>query len=98
MIDAMRNDINEYQKNPADFEVASYSEMEKKKLIEYMSSFELFAVAGLIYDCVLGEQLGDENIGYTDGKYLWTSQDIYHIEKYNAAVTDEFLKIALGNN
>ena len=35
MIDAMRNDINEYQKNPADFEVASYRATSKFMFIYY---------------------------------------------------------------
>ena len=41
---AMASRINMSQKNPGGFEVRTYKESEKKKLLEYMRSFEFFEV------------------------------------------------------
>lgn len=89
---ALKNKINAYEKNPEKFDVYSYDEAEKKKLLEYMRSFEPSAVAGLVYDFVTKTQMKQENLGYTDDEFSWSSSDIYHIEKYNAAVSEEFIK------
>ena len=78
-------------------EVMEYSSKEKLNLLKYMRAFEPFAVAGKVYDCRTGERLKTENAGYNDGTYIWTEEDIYHIEKYNAAVTEDFLKAATGS-
>lgn len=75
------------------FETIEYETMLKDKILKYLKSWEIFAVAGMVHDCVTGERLKIENVGYNDGQYVWSEQDIYHIEKYNAAVTEEFLNI-----
>ena len=87
---AMKDHITMYEPEPARFATRRYTSAEKQKLLQYMRSFEFFAVAGLIYDCVKGNCLREENLGYTDGEYSWSSQDIYHIEQYDAAVTAAF--------
>lgn len=93
---AMASRINMSQKNPAGFEVRTYKESEKKKLLEYMRSFECFAVAGLIEDCKTGEMLNEEDLGFNDGTFIWSSQDIYHLERYDAAACEEFIKKVVG--
>lgn len=75
----------------------SYSNDEKRKLIEYMTKYEDFAVAGRVKDIVENKELQKDNLCYTDGSFVWCTQDIYHIEKYNAAVTEDFLKAATGS-
>ena len=93
---AMASRINMSQKNPAEFAVRTYEESEKKKLLEYMRSFEFFEVAGLIEDCKTGEMLKEENLGFNDGTFVWCSQDIYHLERYDAAACEEFIKKVVG--
>jgi len=88
--------ITMYEKNPAEFEVRTYEASEKKKLLEYMRSFEFFEVAGLIEDCRTGEELREECLGFNDGTFVWSSQDIYHLERYDAAVCEEFIKKVVG--
>ena len=67
-----------------------------------MSSFEYYGVAGLVYDCVTGEVQFKENgrpyedVAYHDGEFRWCEQDMYHIKRYNAAVTDEFFQKVMG--
>ena len=84
-----------YSSNNRDFDRRDYSEDEKKALLEYMAAFKPNAVAGLVFDVVTQEWQKDENLGYTDGTFIWASQDTYHVDKYNAAVTEEFLASAI---
>ena len=95
---AMISNITMYEKDPARFEERAYGETEKKKILEYMRSFEPCAVAGRVEDCKTGERTKEENIGFSDGLFLWCSQDIYHLERYDAAVCEDFAKMIIGNN
>ena len=88
---AMSNQITIYERDLSGFSIHPYKSEEKKKIIAYMKSFEPNSVAGLIEDCITGERQSEENLGFTDGHFSWSSQDIYHIEKYNAAVSDDFI-------
>lgn len=87
---AMKNHITPFEKSPSLFVKKEYSEGEKKKIVSYMLSIEPDTALGLIWDCVAGKEVRKENVGYQDEEFMWTSQDVYHIEKYNAAVTDQF--------
>jgi len=71
---------------------ANYTAGEKKAILEYMSMFEAYAAAGLIEDLFTGERTKEEDIGYNDGEYIWSTQDMYHIEKYDVPVREPFLK------
>lgn len=77
------------------FNVKEYSANEKKQIIAYMKSVEPSGIAGKVYDCVEGELTTYENLFYENNGYVWNSQDVYHIEKYNAAVKEDFLKKAV---
>lgn len=80
----------------SNFKKRNYDIDEKKRLIQYMNTAgELCAAAGYVDDLVTGKETRIENGGYHDGFYEWSTQEIYHIDKYNAAVSDEFLKRAL---
>ncbi len=96
MKQAMVSPLTMFEKDPARFEVRTYEESEKKKILEYMRSFECFAIAGLIEDCRTGEMTDEENLGFNDGTFVWCSQDIYHLERYDAAVCEEFIKKVVG--
>lgn len=91
MMYAMNNSITPFEDNPSGFDRTDYSAEAKKKIVSYMNSIEPDTALGLIWDCVKGEEVRQENVGYEDEKFIWSAQDIYHIDKYNAAVTDEFL-------
>ena len=84
-----------YCSNSRDFDRCNYNVEEKKALLEYMSAFKPHAVAGLVFDVVTQEWQKDENLGYTDGTFIWTSQDAYHVNKYNAAVKENLLTNAI---
>ena len=88
---AMQDVITIYRQNPSGFCTRLYTPEEKQRIIAYMESFEPFAISGLVNDCVTGESSMKDNLGFTDGVFCWSAQDIYHINKYSAAVRDEFL-------
>ena len=88
---AIKSRINIFNDSPGVFERRKYSENEKKMLIEYMGSGELCGVVGYVDDCVEGKQLDMDNGAYRDEGFVWTTSDMYHIEHYDAAVTDEFI-------
>ncbi len=94
---AMRNHITPFEKNPSAFGRYDYSVNDKKKIIAYMKSPEPDTALGLVWDCVEAKETREENVGYEDNTFMWSSQDIYHIEKYNAAVTEDFLKHILND-
>ena len=72
-----------------------YEQDAKSELLKYMRSFDACAIAGLMHDPVSGERFKEENLGFTDGVYCWSSQNIYDIEKYNFAVSEEFMRAAI---
>ena len=90
MSGALKQPITIFENEPSKFAVKKYNQAEKNDIVSYMKSFEPFAAMGMVVDCVTGKQQKEENVGYTDGEFVWSSQDIYHIEKYNAAVADKF--------
>ena len=91
MMDVMKDAIS-YEAKQCGFTSMEYEPAKKRAILDYMKSFDPFAVAGMVYDCRTGVKLRTENVGYNDGKFMWSEQDIYHIDKYNASVTEEFLK------
>ena len=92
---ALRDSINIFGKDSAKFSRRTYNNYEKKKLLDYMRSFEPHASIGKVDDCVTRNETKFENVGYEVDGYIWTEQDAYHVEHYNAAVTDEFFETAI---
>lgn len=83
--------LTRFSDNPAGFKTREYDESLKKSIVKYMESFEPTSVAGYIEDCITGESVMMTNAGFEDAEYRWSSQDIYHIKKYDAAVSEEFI-------
>lgn len=83
--------LTRFAENPAEFETRQYDADVKASIIEYMESFEPTSVAGYVDDCRTGEPIIMTNAGYEDDEYCWSTQDIYHVKRYNAAVSDEFI-------
>ena len=96
MIFAMVSSISPFEEDPSNFVRRDYSDKEKDILLEYMRSFTMNAAGGYIWDCVEGKELRQANVGFEDDTYMWSTQDIYHVENYNAAVKDDFLKRAIS--
>ena len=77
--------------NSAHFVTRKYDPDEKERILQYMRSFEPCAAGPLVDDCRTGSKTTIPDAGYDDGIFMWSIQDIYHIEKYDAAVSDDFM-------
>lgn len=82
------------------FRIKKYDDETKKILVNYLKkkTHDEGVVGGSFYDCVTGDKVSIETVERNDGKYVWFDDDTYHIEKYNAAVTDEFLQYVLDKS
>lgn len=50
-----------------------------------------------IYDFVKNEPQFDTIHLFTDGEYYWDSEEIYHFEKYNIELNEEFVQRVLNS-
>ena len=79
-----------------DFLRKHYEKNTKDLLLKYMKNGgELYAAGGFVDDVITGKSVRIEDGGYRDDQFEWSDQDTYHVEKYDAAVTDEFLEHVL---
>lgn len=69
----------------------------KDEIISYMKSGqkEWFTTA-CVYDIVTKQEIDIPDTGYTDGEYLWYATEIYHFEKYNLKLNDDFIEHVLS--
>lgn len=66
---------------------------DKNKIIEYLKSQKRVASCPrAAIDCVTGEEISSSFSIYTDGEYDWCDFLIYHIEKYNVILPQEFIE------
>lgn len=68
----------------------NYSDYEKNIILSFFEGCECDAVGGLVTDVVSGQMTHQENLSYTKDGFIFDENDIYHLKKYDAAVTDEF--------
>lgn len=97
----MAKSIFEISISSPNFPRRKYDSKEKKKLLDYLKSAPFnVAVAAHVKDYVTGKETSIYIAGYDPkelGDYRWFSSDIYHIEHYDARVTDEFFEYVMGN-
>ena len=67
---------------------------EKEKILAYLKSGTYDGVrCSLLYDYVKDVGTTESIFLYTDGEYIWTSEEIYHFEHYNLALNPEFIQM-----
>lgn len=65
----------------------------KEKILAYLKKFKDCAFTSQpVYDIYTGEKIEEADNAVTDGVYTWYHKDIYHFEKYNLKLNDEFLE------
>lgn len=70
---------------------------EKDKILKYLKSFSPDCAAGMcLVDEITGEEVGIGVEGYEDGVYYWDTREIYHFEKYNMELQNDFLEYVLS--
>lgn len=69
---------------------------EKSRVLAYMKSFKPDCAAGMsLKDEMTGEVLDSGVSGYEDGVFYWDTRHIYHFEKYNLKLNDDFIEHVL---
>lgn len=75
-------DIDEYSDSP---------HPEKEKILKYLKSFKYSLVSS---QCITDKKencfIDMAYMFYNDGKYEWSSSEIYHFEKYNLILDSNF--------
>ena len=71
--------------------------LEKNDILEYLKSFSPNCYSSALVNDILEDQETDiSEVGYTDGEYIWYSSWIYHFEKYNLKLNDDFIAHVLS--
>lgn len=64
----------------------------KKNILGYLTSFKSKQVTSArVIDKVTGVVRNIVNNSYSDGEYQYSGADIFHFEKYNMPLSDEFV-------
>lgn len=79
-------------------EMISEKEIERKEdILKYLKSFEPDCAAGMsLTDEITGESINTGVSGYEDGTFFWDTRHIYHFEKYNLSLNDDFINHVLS--
>lgn len=88
-----------YDMSRSELETATSSKElpEKKKVLEYLKSFEKCAYTTQpVIDGFTGEKLDCIDDARSDGVYRWYESEIYHFEKYNLKLNDDFIQHVLN--
>lgn len=69
---------------------------EKSKVLEHMKNGRPYcASARSVKDRMTGEYTGMEDNWKTDGVYCWSEETMYHFDKYNLSLPNEFVEHAV---
>ncbi len=68
----------------------------KKLILDYLNSFKTICASGMwLKDVIDGSIINIQVLGYSDGEYLWDTREIYHFEKYDMKLNDDFIQHVL---
>ena len=86
------------EKAPELKSVIQKSEPEQKnKVLAYLKSFNPDCAAGMfLTDEITGKTIEEGVKGYEDGEYYWDTREIYHFEKYNMKLNEDFIEHVLN--
>lgn len=69
---------------------------DKSRVIKFLRSFSPVSVSGIVTDFQTGEWTKIENLDYELDRFYWSESDIYHFEKYNLKLDDDFIQYVLN--
>ena len=71
----------------------------KNIILSYMKKFpECAFTSAPVKDAFTGDTVYDANNARTDGVYQWYESEIYHFEKYNLKLNDDFIEYVLSRS
>lgn len=86
-----------YSKKPLDGLITSAEPLkDKEKILFFLRSFPPVSITGKVIDAQNGEWTNIDNLDYESGDFYWDSSDIYHFEKYDIKLNDEFVQYVLN--
>lgn len=95
--------IAKYKENDGEyyasiFDLISENAIEgKDKVLAYLKSKKDIGIAPeYVRDKITGESTGIELACFVDGDFAWTTDTIYHFEKYNLKLSEDFLRSVLN--
>lgn len=69
----------------------------KERIIAYLRNAPISAyTSAQVFDIVSGEMLPISDNARSDGTYTWYESEIYHFEKYNLKLNDDFIQHVLN--
>ncbi len=69
----------------------------KNIILSFMRNAPIIATPSLpVHDRMTGEEVFPANNAYSDGIFTWYESDIYHFEKYNLKLNDDFIQHVLN--
>lgn len=82
--------IDNFGKSDIKMHTRKYTANDKNKILSFMCGCDPVAVGGYVRDAITKEDSRILNIAYIKDDFIFGEKDIYHLKKYDAAVTDEF--------
>ena len=71
----------------------------KNDILSYLKNAPVVAAtSALVTDYITKKQIYKANNAHSDGVYQWYEDEIYHFEKYNLMLNDEFIQHVLSNS
>lgn len=69
----------------------------KDNILAYLKKFPYSAFTSQpVFDKFSGEEVFSANNAHTDGAYTWYETEIYHFDKYNLKINDDFIEHVLN--
>ena len=76
-------------------QIEKHKSEHKEQVLAYLKNGELASIGGLVTDFGTGEWTNIENLDYENGEFYWCTSDIYHFEKYDLKLRDDFVRYVL---
>lgn len=78
-------------------EISDYNRREKHErkddILRYLRGCaDYAAIAGLLRDVFTGEYAKAEYLAYKDDAFKWTTKLVYHFEKYDCVLPEDFIQ------
>lgn len=90
--------ISDLTKEELDNNFLSEPINQKSQILKYLKSFsEPYAFTSQpVIDVFTNEEFEYVDNGFSDGVYVWYKSQIYHFEKYNLKLNDDFIEYVLS--
>lgn len=70
---------------------------QKNKILSFMRKAPVVAYTSFpVYDRITGDEVFPANNAHSDGNFTWYESEIYHFEKYNLKLNDDFIEYVLN--